>query len=185
MDNREKISLGVFCGASNAVEKRWMDVATELGKLIARHDLKLVYGGGRVGLMGCVANGCINAGGGVIGVITEKLMKIEVAHEGLESLEITSSMSDRRNRMIENSDMFVALPGGVGTLDELFEVLALKDLQYHQKPVGLLNTFGYYDRLLEFLDHAIKEGFIGKECLSSLFVEEDPMTLLSRLKTSL
>tara|TARA_A100001011_G_scaffold316476_1_gene335472 strand:+ start:284 stop:772 length:489 start_codon:yes stop_codon:yes gene_type:complete len=162
-----------------------MDAATELGKLIAELDYSLVYGGGRVGLMGCVADGCIGAGGQVRGVITDKLMQIEVAHEGLESLEVTSSMSDRRNRMIEDSDVFIVLPGGVGTLDELFEVLALTDLEYHQKRVGLLNTFGYYDHLLAFLDHATKEGFIAKECRSWLFVEDDPETLLSRLSATL
>ena len=162
-----------------------MDAATELGKLIAELDYRLVYGGGRVGLMGCVADGCIGAGGQVRGVITDKLMQIEVAHEGLESLEITSSMSDRRNRMIEDSDVFIVLPGGVGTLDELFEVLALTDLDYHQKRVGLLNTFGYYDQLLAFLDHATKEGFIAKECRSWLFVEDNPATLLSRLSATL
>ena len=162
-----------------------MDAATELGKLIAELDYSLVYGGGRVGLMGCVADGCIGAGGQVRGVITDKLMQIEVAHEGLESLEVTSSMSDRRNRMIEDSDVFIVLPGGVGTLDELFEVLALTDLEYHQKRVGLLNTFGYYDQLLAFLDHATKEGFIAKECRSWLFVEDNPATLLSRLSATL
>ena len=162
-----------------------MDAATELGKLIAELGYRLVYGGGRVGLMGCVADGCIGAGGQVRGVITDKLMQIEVAHEGLESLEITSSMSDRRNRMIEDSDVFIVLPGGVGTLDELFEVLALTDLDYHHKRVGLLNTFGYYDQLLAFLDHATKEGFIAKECRSWLFVEDNPATLLSRLSATL
>ena len=162
-----------------------MDAATELGKLIAELGYRLVYGGGRVGLMGCVADGCIGAGGQVRGVITDKLMQIEVAHEGLESLEVTSSMSDRRNRMIEDSDVFIVLPGGVGTLDELFEVLALTDLEYHQKQVGLLNTFGYYDHLLAFLDHATKEGFIAKECRSWLFVEDNPDTLLSRLSATL
>ena len=162
-----------------------MDAATELGKLIAELDYRLVYGGGRAGLMGCVADGCIGAGGQVRGVITDKLMQIEVAHEGLESLEITSSMSDRRNRMIEDSDVFIVLPGGVGTLDELFEVLALTDLEYHQKRVGLLNSFGYYDHLLAFLDHATKEGFIAKECRSWLFVEDNPGTLLSRLSATL
>ena len=162
-----------------------MDAATELGKLIAELDYSLVYGGGRVGLVGCVADGCIGAGGQVRGVITDKLMQIEVAHEGLESLEITSSMSDRRNRMIEDSDVFIVLPGGVGTLDELFEVLALTDLDYHHKGVGLLNTFGYYDQLLAFLDHATKEGFIAKECRSWLFVEDNPDTLLSRLSATL
>ena len=162
-----------------------MDAATELGKLIAELGYRLVYGGGRVGLMGCVADGCIGAGGQVRGVITDKLMQIEVAHEGLESLEVTSSMSDRRNRMIEDSDVFIVLPGGVGTLDELFEVLALTDLEYHQKRVGLLNTFGYYDHLLAFLDHATKEGFIAKECRSWLFVEDNPDTLLSRLSATL
>ena len=162
-----------------------MDAATELGKLIAELDYSLVYGGGRVGLMGCVADGCIGAGGQVRGVITDKLMQIEVAHEGLESLEVTSSMSDRRNRMIEDSDVFIVLPGGVGTLDELFEVLALTDLDYHHKRVGLLNTFGYYDQLLAFLDHATKEGFIAKECRSWLFVEDNPATLLSRLSATL
>ena len=119
--------MGVFCGASNAVDERWMEIATELGRLIAVENLRLVYGGGRVGLMGRVADGCIGAGGEVCGVITDKLMKIEVAHGGLDSLEVTPSMSDRRNRMIEYSDMFIVLPGGVGTLDELFEVLALTD----------------------------------------------------------
>ena len=162
-----------------------MDAATELGKLIAELDYRLVYGGGRVGLMGCVADGCIGAGGQVRGVITDKLMQIEVAHEGLDSLEITPSMSDRRNRMIEDSDVFIVLPGGVGTLDELFEVLALTDLDYHHKRVGLLNTFGYYDQLLAFLDHATKEGFIAKECRSWLFVEDNPDTLLSRLSATL
>ena len=185
MHSAKKISVGVFCGASNAVEKHWMDVATELGKLIGELDYRLVYGGGKVGLMGRLADGCIGAGGEVLGVISEKLMQIEVAHEGLASLEITPSMSDRRNRIIEDSDLFIALPGGVGTLDELFEVLALTDLEYHQKQVGLLNTFGYYDHLLAFLDHATKEGFIAKECRSWLFVEDKPDTLLSRLSATL
>ena len=182
--NAKKNSVGVFCGASNAVEERWMEIATELGRLIAGENLRLVYGGGRVGLMGRVADGCIGAGGEVCGVITDKLMQIEVAHEGLESLEVTPSMSDRRNRMIEYSDMFIVLPGGVGTLDELFEVLALTDLEYHQKRVGLLNAFGFYDQLLAFLHHATREGFVANDCLASLFVEDDPATLLAKLKTT-
>lgn len=179
-----KKSVGVFCGASNAVDERWMEIATELGRLIAGENFRLVYGGGRVGLMGRVADGCIGAGGEVCGVITDKLMKIEVAHEGLESLEVTPSMSDRRNRMIEYSDMFIVLPGGVGTLDELFEVLALTDLEYHQKRVGLLNAFGFYDQLLAFLHHATREGFVANYCLASLFIEDDPATLLAKLKTT-
>ena len=182
--NGKKNSVGVFCGASNTVEERWMEIATELGRLIAGENLRLVYGGGRVGLMGRVADGCISAGGEVCGVITDKLMQIEVAHEGLESLEVTPSMSDRRNRMIEYSDMFIVLPGGVGTLDELFEVLALTDLEYHQKRVGLLNAFGFYDQLLAFLHHATREGFVANDCLASLFVEDDPATLLAKLKTT-
>ena len=179
-----KKSVGVFCGASNAVDERWMEIATELGRLIAGENFRLVYGGGRVGLMGRVADGCIGAGGEVCGVITDKLMQIEVAHEGLESLEVTSSMSDRRNRMIEYSDIFIVLPGGVGTLDELFEVLALTDLEYHQKRVGLLNASGFYDQLLAFLKRATREGFVANDCLASLFVEDDPATLLAKLKTS-
>ena len=111
-------------------------------------------------------------------------MKIEVGHEGLESLEITPSMSDRRTRMIEYSDMFIVLPGGVGTLDELFEVLALTDLDYHKKRVGLLNPFGFYDQLLAFLEHATREGFVANDCLASLLVEDDPATLLAKLKTT-
>ena len=184
MTSTKKNSVGVFCGASNSVEERWMEIATELGRLIAGENLRLVYGGGRVGLMGRVADGCIGAGGEVCGVITDKLMQIEVAHEGLDSLEITPSMSDRRNRMIEYSDMFIVLPGGVGTLDELFEVLALTDLKYHQKRVGLLNAFGFYDQLLAFLNHATREGFVANDCLALLFVEDDPATLLAKLKTT-
>ena len=176
-----KTSVGVFCGASNDVAEHWLETASNLGRLIAQHRLKLVYGGGRVGLMGRVADGCLEAGGEVVGVITEKLMQIEVAHENLNSLEITADMSTRRNHMIERSDVFIVLPGGVGTLDELFEVLALTDLDYHSKKIGLLNSLGYYDHMLSFLERASSEGFISRDCLSSMVVESEPEKLLKAL----
>ena len=177
----QKKSIGVFCGASDTVEQRWLEIATALGRLIAQQGLVLVYGGGNLGLMGRVADSCLDCGGEVIGVITEKLKRIEVAHDGLDSLQVTSSMSERRNHMIERSDMFVVLPGGVGTLDEFFEVLALNDLQYHSKKIGLLNAFGYYDHMLAFFEEARKERFISDDCMDSMVVESEPESLLSRL----
>ena len=181
MNITSKNSIGVFCGASDSVEERWLGIATILGKLIAQQDLRLVYGGGRLGLMGRVADACLDSGGEVVGVITEKLNRIEVAHDRLDSLEVAPNMSARRNHMIELSDMFVVLPGGVGTLDELFEVLALNDLQYHSKRIGLLNAFGYYDHMLAFFEQASQEHFISSDCLASMVVEADPERLLSEL----
>ena len=182
-DGVRKKSVGVFCGASDTVEERWLEVASALGRLIAQQELVLVYGGGNLGLMGRVADSCLDGGGEVIGVITEKLKRIEAVHDGLDYLKVTSTMSARRNHMIEHSDMFVVLPGGVGTLDEFFEVLALNDLRYHSKKVGLLNAFGYYDHMLAFFERARKEHFISEDCMDSVVVEADPENLLSRLVT--
>jgi uncharacterized protein (TIGR00730 family) len=170
---KPKKSVGVFCGASESVDEHWFDLASALGELIASQNIRLVYGGGRVGLMGRMADSCLAAGGEVCGVITDKLMEMEVGHAGLTSLEIMPTMSSRRDRMVALSDTFVALPGGVGTLDELFEVIALRDLKYHSKSIGLLNAFGYYDELLCFLEKTSVEGFVTAKSLSSLVVESD------------
>lgn len=151
--------------------------------MLVANDIGLVYGGASVGVMGAVADTVLEEGGEVTGIIPEDLMSREVAHHGLTKLHVVESMHDRKALMADLADGFVALPGGMGTLEELFEILTWAQLGYHRKPCGLLNLSGYYDRLREFLDHTVAEGFVQDKHRSMLIVEQQPEQLIERFKT--
>ncbi|MGE0582075.1 MAG: TIGR00730 family Rossman fold protein [Steroidobacteraceae bacterium] len=153
-------SVCVYCGSRSGGPPAYARAAAALGAAIAREGLTLVYGGGSVGLMGVVADEALAAGGRVVGVIPRILMRRELAHRGLTDLVVTDSMQGRKAKMAELSDAFIALPGGIGTLDELFEMWTWAQLGVHQKPCVLINTEGYYDDLLAFLDRAQRDGFL-------------------------
>jgi uncharacterized protein (TIGR00730 family) len=152
--------VAVYCGSSDTVDAQWFDLARAAGKHLAQTGVEVVYGGGNVGLMGALANGALDEGGVVRGVIPGKLQGRELEHADLTELIVVPSMSIRKNLMMHLADAFVALPGGFGTLEEIFEVATLTILGYHDKPVGLLNANGYYDGLLKFIRHASQTGFI-------------------------
>jgi hypothetical protein len=174
----------VYCGSSQGTRPEYAEAARALGAFLARKGIGVVFGGGRVGLMGAVADGALAAGGEVIGVIPEKLRARELAHTGLSELFVVDSMHARKTMMAYLSDAFIALPGGWGTLEETFEVTTWAQLNYHLKPVGLLNVCGYYDRLLHFLEHAVAEGFI-RPLLRGLIVSAvEPDELLELLTKS-
>jgi uncharacterized protein (TIGR00730 family) len=174
-------SLCVFCGSSPGVDPRYLVAARELGHALAASGVRLVYGGASVGLMGAIADAVLQAGGDVVGVIPEALEQKEVAHRGLPDLRIVRSMHERKALMAELSDGFVALPGGVGTLEELFEVWTWGQLGYHAKPCALYNVGGFYTGLIAFLDHSAAAGFMRPETRQMLIVEDSQARLLSRL----
>ena len=158
-------AICVFCGARPGFDPAHAELARQTGAAIAGRGWRLVYGGGRVGLMGALADGALAAGGEVIGIIPEALMARELAHRGVTDLQIVPDMSVRKQRMVERSDAFIALPGGFGTLDELFEVLTLRQTRYHAKPVRLLDPDGYYDRLLAMCEGFVQAGFVPEKDL--------------------
>ncbi len=172
----------VYCGSSPGSRAEYIRAARNLGRALAEKKIMLVYGGSSVGLMGLLARSALEAGGEVIGVITRQLVEMEVAFTELTRFEVVETMHERKMRMAELSEGFIALPGGLGTLEELFEILTWSQLGLHQKPVGLLNVLGYYDRLGDFLDHAVAEKFIAAESRRSLIVEEDALRLLTRFE---
>jgi len=153
-------SLCVFCGASSGSRPEYKLVAEELGALLASRKIRLIYGGGNVGLMGAIADACLAAGGAVTGVIPQALMDKEIAHRGLTELHVVKSMHERKAMMAELAGAFVALPGGFGTFEEFFEVLTWTQLGLQQKACGLVNVLGYYDSLLSLADKAVEEGFL-------------------------
>ncbi len=171
----------VFCGANTGARPAYALAARELASLMARQRTGLVYGGGNVGLMGILADTMLEAGGEVIGVIPASLVAREVAHSGLTELRVVQTMHERKALMNELSDAFIAMPGGFGTLDELFEILTWSQLGIHGKPSGLLNVAGYYDDLLVMLDHAVTEELLRPEHRTLLMTEADPGLLLRRL----
>jgi len=154
-------SICVYCGSKPGTDARYAQAAVAVGQWIARHGGQLVYGGGSGGLMGSVADATLAAGGRVVGIIPRALVEKEWAHHGCTELHIVENMHDRKRMMAERADAFLALPGGIGTLEELFEVWTWRQLGYHDKPVGLLNTAGYYDGMLAFLQQAVQSGFLG------------------------
>ncbi|HEY3569486.1 MAG TPA: TIGR00730 family Rossman fold protein [Thermoanaerobaculia bacterium] len=174
-------SLCVFCGSNPGASPAYAEAAARLGRIVAERGMTLVYGGGRVGLMGVVAGAALAAGGRVIGVIPEALATRELAHDGLTELQVVGSMHERKARMSELSDGFLALPGGIGTLEEWFEVWTWSQLGFHPKPCGLLNVAGYYDHLLAFLDHVTAERFLNETHRAMAIVDDDPGLLLDRL----
>lgn len=171
----------VYCGASDGVNGEYLASASALGAEMARRGYGLVYGGGGVGLMGAVARGVAQHGGAVHGVIPTPLMSKEIAGEPVGHLEVVDSMHTRKARMAELSDAFVALPGGFGTLEELFETITWTQLGIHRKPIGLLNVAGFYDPLLALIEHSIDQGFVRPKYRGMLVAESDPATLLDRL----
>ena len=153
-------SIAVFCASAEGVRPEYRAAAEELGRTLAELGVGLIYGGGRVGLMGAVADGALAAGGHVVGVIPHVLVDLEIAHQGISELHVTSTMHTRKALMAEKADAFFILPGGYGTLEEMFEVLAWQTLKIHSKPVVLLNVAGFYDTMLEFLDVCDREGMM-------------------------
>jgi uncharacterized protein (TIGR00730 family) len=168
----------VFCGSSPGARPLYVQAARHLGQTLARRGLTLIYGGAKVGTMGQLAQAALDAGGHVIGVIPRALVEMEVAHAGLPDLRVVDSMHERKALMADLSDAFVALPGGLGTIDEFFEVLCWSQLGLHAKPCGLLNVAGYYDRLTAFLDHSVEEQFVRASHRSLVLVEQDADALL-------
>jgi len=171
----------VFCGSSDEVKEKYLEVARDVGKVMADRGLQLIFGGGGTGLMGAVADAVLDAGGEVIGVLPEHFNKPDLAHNRLTRLELVDSMHARKARMAALADAFIALPGGFGTLEEFFEMLTWAQIGLHKKPVGLLNVYSYYDDLLKFLEHANKEGFTFWEHQKLYSQADHPEDLLDAL----
>ncbi len=173
--------LCVYCGSSNRVARHYFDTARQTGQLLAARGIDVVFGGGSVGLMGVLADAALEAGARVYGVIPTRLVDLEVSHHGLTELHVVDDMHQRKMRMAELADGFMALPGGWGTLEEMFEATTWTQLGYHNKPVGLLNAHGYYDHLVAFLGHAAAESFIRPTHRQLIQHDADPATLLDKL----
>lgn len=174
-------SICVFAGSSFGIDPEFGEAARELGYLLATEGYKLIYGGASVGLMRAIADAALERGGTVIGVMPEFLIAKEVAHKGLTQMKITASMHERKKVMAELSDGFIALPGGLGTLEEFFEVLTWAQLALHSKPCGLLNVNGYYDSLLVFLDTAVDRGLLSANNRSFFLADSDVSRLVWRM----
>jgi uncharacterized protein (TIGR00730 family) len=163
----------VFCGSNNGADSIYLEAAGTVGKFLAENGIELVYGGGRVGLMGRVADACLAAGGRVIGAIPHDLATKEVAHQGLTELHVVDSMHERKAMMAELADGFIALPGGFGTFEELCEIITWAQLGIHQKPCALLNVGGFYDHLIAMFDHSARENFIREEHRGIVLIERE------------
>lgn len=170
--------VAIYCGSSRGNNPVFETAAVQLAHYLVSQGVGIVYGGGNVGIMGVIADAALAAGGEVIGVIPDSLLAKELGHQGCTELHITRSMHERKQLMVDLSDAFIALPGGFGTLDELFETLTWLQLGFHGKPVGLLNVAGFFDQLLNFLDHMVAAGFLKAEHRASLLMEKDPEALL-------
>jgi uncharacterized protein (TIGR00730 family) len=173
--------LAVYCGSASPEDPRYIALAREVGRTLAERGIGVVYGGGKLGLMGAVADSALEAGGEVIGVIPEALVSSEVAHRGCTELHVVSGMHERKLAFTELSDGFLTIPGGVGTMDELWEAVSWAQLGYHAKPVGLLNAFGFYDQLLAFNHHMIAVGFIRPAHAGIIMAESELDLLLTRM----
>ena len=171
-------SVGVFCGSRSGHNPIFASAASHLGTLLAREKIKLIYGAGNIGLMGVIADACLAANGHVIGVIPTKLVEKEVAHKGLSELFVVDSMHERKALMASKSEAFIALPGGFGTCDELFEILTWAQLGIHHNPIGILNTAGFFDPLLAWIDQMIEQGFVKPKFRQLLLVATKPDELL-------
>jgi len=176
-------SICVYCGANSGNHPIYAETAIAVGDLIAKHHLRLVYGGGKVGMMGAVANQVLRCGGKVTGIIPNFLLDTEIGHNQLNELIVVRSMHERKTKMFEISDGFLALPGGIGTLEELCEILTWAQLGLHHKPIGLLNVEGYYNKLLDFLDHAVQQGFYKPEYRAMLLHDSDLEQLYHKMLT--
>ncbi|MFM9858119.1 TIGR00730 family Rossman fold protein [Pseudoxanthobacter sp. M-2] len=173
----------VYCGSNAGVREDYGVLARALGTEIARRGMGLIYGGARVGLMGQVADAALAAGGRVVGIIPQSLVDKEIAHSGLTESHIVGSMHERKRMMADLSDGFVALPGGIGTLEEIFEMWTWAQLGYHAKPCALIDTAGYWTGLAAFLDHQVQEGFVRAPHREMLMIDDDPARLLDRMES--
>jgi uncharacterized protein (TIGR00730 family) len=176
-------ALCVYCGSSNGNSPAYAAAARELGKELVAQGIALVYGGGNIGLMGIIANQVLRLGGKVTGIIPQALMDKEIGHLEVTQLYVVKDMHQRKAMMAELSDGFIAMPGGIGTLEELFEAMTWSQLGLHEKPLGLLNVDGYYDGLLAFIAHQVTQGFLRREHAALLMHEAQPAALLARFAT--
>jgi uncharacterized protein (TIGR00730 family) len=177
-------TICVFCASSPGADPRYVAAAQSFGELLARSGRRIVYGGGNTGLMGALADAALAAGGEVIGVMPRHLVDREVAHTGLTRLDIVTSMHERKARLADMADAFVALPGGLGTLEEFTEIWTWGQLGLHRKPYGLLNVAGFYGSLLTFLDHAVAERFVRPEHRAMVRVADEPAALLAAMEAA-
>lgn len=177
-------SICIFCGSNAGNRPEYLQLARDTGQRVAERGLTLVYGGGKAGLMGALADAALAAGGRVVGIIPRLLLDREVGHPGLSELHVVTTMSERKVMMLEQSDAFLSLPGGIGTLDELFEAWSWTQLGLHDKPSGLLNYRGYYDSLVQFLDLAVTEGFQRPRHRAALLVDTELEPLLDQLQAA-
>ncbi len=175
-------NICIFCGSSEGTRPIYAEVAKALGSSIAGRGMRLIYGGGKVGLMGVVADAALVAGGEVVGVIPEALLEKEIGHEGLTELHVVGSMHERKMLMADLSDGFVALPGGYGTLEEFMEVLSWAQLSIHEKPCALLDVNGFFAPLAHLFDRAVKEGFVHPDHRSLVLIGQDPEKLLDAME---
>lgn len=178
---KKKLSICVYCGSRFGNSPAFLAAAQALGREIGQRGWRMVYGGGNVGLMGATADAAMAAGAEAVGVIPERLVNREVGHRGLTELHVVQTMHERKKLMAELADVFIALPGGIGTFEELFEVWTWRHLGYHDQPIGLLNIEGFYDPLLAFMDHTQQAGFVDQHQQSMLTVHTDPAALLDQL----
>jgi uncharacterized protein (TIGR00730 family) len=172
----------VFCGSNSGARPEYAAAARDVAAALVRNDLELVYGGGRVGLMGVIADEVLRLGGRAIGVIPRNLLLREVGHTSLTELRVVETMHERKALMAELSDAFIAMPGGLGTLEEIFEVWTWAQLGMHRKPCGFLDVAGYYASLMQFLDNAVRERFVREETRAVAIIESDPETMLARFR---
>ena len=179
--DRPAFSLCVYCGSRTGVTPAYAEIAREVGRWIGEHQGQLVYGGGRSGLMGILADAALQAGARVIGIIPQALVDREHAHRGCTELLIVDTMHERKRLMAEHSNAFLALPGGIGTFEEFFETWTWRQLGYHDKPLGLLNQAGYYDSMLEFLRHGVSQGFMDEGQMRLIEIGDQATPLLKRL----
>jgi uncharacterized protein (TIGR00730 family) len=173
--------LAVYCGSATPDDDTYIEAARAVGRGLAGRGIGVVYGGGRLGLMGAVADSALEAGGEVIGVIPEALVGAEVAHKGCTELHVVSGMHERKARFTDLSDGFITIPGGVGTMDELWEAISWAQLGYHSKPVGVLNVAGFYDQLVAFNRHMINVGFIREQHAGIMIVDDSLDGLLAKM----
>ncbi len=178
-----RVSLCVYCGSRAGDNAAYEAAARAVGTAIGRRGWRLVYGGGRAGLMGRVADAALAAGAPVLGVIPRSLMEREVGHRGLTELHVVETMHERKLMMAQHSDAFIALPGGIGTFEELFEVWTWRHLAYHDRPIGLLDAEGYWAPMLQFLRHSVAEGFMGDDQMAMLHSDDQVERLLDTLAT--
>lgn len=176
-----KKRLAIFCGSSTGHHPAYSASTRELARELYQRGIGAVFGGGHVGLMGLLADELMGLGGEVIGVIPRKLMEREIGHQGLTKLHVVETMHERKALMASLSHGFVALPGGIGTLEEIIEVFTWQQIGYHEKPCGFLNTQGYYDRLFQFIDHTVAEGFLSSTQRDRLMVSDEPAELIQRM----